>query len=60
MLADSLTSVLVSLVLDKWFNQTLCVSYFTELVLGSFGDGPVNKCRHYMLAILIGLLRDFL
>ena len=43
--------------MDKWFKQTLRVSYFTELVLGSFGNGPVNKTRHFVLDILLGLLR---
>ena len=46
------------LVLDQWFNQTLCVRYFPELVSVSFGNGPVNKIRHYFLSIILGLLRD--
>ena len=31
--------------------------YCTEFILGSFGDGLVNKIRHDMLAIILGLLR---
>ena len=37
--------------------QTLHVSYFTEGISGSFGNGPVNKSKHYLLDIIIGLLR---
>ena len=33
----------VSLVIDQLLNQTLCVSYFTDLVLGSFGNWSVIK-----------------
>ena len=58
MLANSLTLSGVHLVLDQRFKQTLCVSYFTEMVLGLFGNGPVNKSIHYVLSILLGLLRD--
>ena len=47
----------VYLALGQWFNQTLCVSHFNELILGSFGNIPVNKSRHYVLYILPGLLR---
>ena len=28
------------------------------MILGSFCDGPVNKKKHYELAMLLGLLRD--
>ena len=48
----------VYLVLWKWLYLTLCVRLFSELILGSFGDGQVNKSRHYALAILLVLLRD--
>ena len=58
MLANSLTWLGVHLVLDQLFNQTLCVCYFTELILGLFGNGPVNKIIHCVLAILLGLFRD--
>ena len=47
------------LVLLQWFNQTLWVSYFTELVSGSLSIGPVNKIRHYVLAILLVQLRYY-
>ena len=56
MLADLRNLLGVTLVLNKVFKQTLCFGYFTELILGSFGNGPVNKSRHYVLAILLGLL----
>ena len=46
------------MVFDQRFKQTLGVSYFTEMILGSNVNGPVNKIRHYVLAILPGLLRD--
>ena len=55
-LADLTNLLGVTLVLNKGFKQTLCFGYFTELILGSFGNGPVNKSRHYVLAILLGLL----
>ena len=58
MLATSLIWSGVHLVLNKLFNQTTRDSYFTEISLGSFGNVPVNKSRHYVLAILLGLLRD--
>ena len=57
-LADLLTWFGINLVMEKWFNQTLCVSYFTELILGSFGYGPVNKSRHYVLDNQPDLLGD--
>ena len=57
---DHLLSLLwVHLVLDKWFKQTLCVKYFTELFLGSFDNVPDIKTRHYLLAIILGLMRDY-
>ena len=56
-LSDYLSLLVVHLVLVQWFRQTLCVSYFTELVFGSFGNRQVNKSRHYVLAIPIGLFR---
>ena len=58
MLANSLTLLGVNLVLDQLFKHILLVSYFTEFIWGSFGDRPVNRSRHYFLAMLIGLLRD--
>ena len=39
--------------IEKRFNETPCVSYLTEFILGSFGNEPVNKRRHYVLSILI-------
>ena len=56
MLAYSLTSLGVHLLFDEWCKQTLWFSYFTETVLGSLDNGSVNKIRHYVLAILVGLL----
>ena len=43
------------MVIDKLLNHTLCVSYFTELILGIFGSLPVNSelSRHFWLAILL-------
>ena len=58
MLDNSLTLLEVHLVLDKLFQQTLHVSYFNEIILGSFGHGLVNKSIHYVLAILPSLFRD--
>ena len=46
------------MVLDQWFMHTLCVRYFTELRSGPFDNRSVNEIKHYLLAILIGLLRD--
>ena len=60
MLASSMTWLGVHLVLDHLFKQTLCVRYFTEMILVSFGNEPVNISRYYVLAILIGLLGDIL
>ena len=57
-LANSLVFIGVTLVLYHLFNHTLCVRYFTELILGSFGNVTVNKIRHCVLAILLGLFRD--
>ena len=53
MLTNSVTWLGAHLVLDKWFNHTLCVGYFTEIIPGSFGNGPVIKIRHCILDILI-------
>ena len=36
----------------------ICVSYFSDLILGSFGNEPLNKSRHYVLLILLCLFRD--
>ena len=57
-LADLLIWSEVHLVSEFIFDQQLCVSYFNELILGSFGNEPVNKIRHYVLVILPCLLRD--
>ena len=35
------------------------VSYFTELFLGLFGNGPVGKIRYYVIAILLGVYGSF-
>ena len=55
MLASSLTGSWVHLALDHLFNQALYFSYFTEMVLGSYDNGPVNKILHYVLPIILGL-----
>ena len=55
-LSNSLAWLRVNLVLGQLFNQTLCASYFTELISGSFGNVPVNKIRHYVLDILLYFL----
>ena len=47
------------MVLDQWFKQTLCDSYFTEWISDLFGNGLVNKIRYYVLAILLGLFSDY-
>ena len=47
------------MVLDQRFKPTLCVSYFTELISGSFGNVPEEKSRHYVLAILLDVFRDY-
>ena len=46
------------LLLDQLFNKKLWVSYFTETILDSFYNEQVNENRHYLLAVLLGLLRD--
>ena len=28
------------------------------MILGSFGNEPVNKIRHYVLAVILGSLKD--
>ena len=33
----------VHLLIDQLLNQTLCFSYFTELIWGTFDIGPVIK-----------------
>ena len=48
----------VHLVLAKWFKHKICVIYFTETISGSFGNEQVNKIRHYVLPIILGLIRD--
>ena len=58
MLANELTWSGIYMILDQWFKQILCVIYFTELFLGSFVNIPINNCRQYLLAILLGLFRD--
>ena len=49
---------MVTLVLYQWFKKNLRVRHFSKLILGSFDNGPVNKSIHYVLAILLYLLRD--
>ena len=58
MLANSLTKSVLSLSLGKLFKQTLCISYITELIPGSWGYEQVIKIKHYVLSILHGLLSD--
>ena len=52
-----MTTLGISSVLDKGFKQALCASNFDEFISATFCDGPVNKIRHYGLALLLGLLR---
>ena len=56
--ANSLNWSGLHAVFDHKFNQTLCVSYFTECISGSFGNGQVNKSRHNGFDIILGLLGD--
>ena len=58
MLANTLTWLGLTLLLYHILNQTLWVRYFTEMVLVSLGNATVNKSSHYLLYILLGLLRD--
>ena len=58
MLVNSLTLSGVNLVFEKWLNQTLYVSYYAKMILWSNGNGPVNKSIHYVIYILLSLLRD--
>ena len=55
-LKNSLTWSGVPMVLDQWFNQTLGVSYFMEIVLVSFGGVKVNRIRDYVVDILLGCI----
>ena len=57
-LANSLTWLGVHLLFHQWFNQTLCVSYYTEMILGSNEIGPVNKIRQNELAILLDVFMN--
>ena len=40
----------VELVINQWLKQTLCVSYLTDLIWGTFGTGPVTKADTMCLA----------
>ena len=51
-LENSLTLLGINMLLGQCFMQTLCFSYFTELILGSFGNGTVNKSTQYVLETL--------
>ena len=59
MLDHLLTWSEVPMVLDQWFKQTICVSYFTDLSLGSFDNEKDNEIRHYVLAVILGVLWDY-
>ena len=41
--ASLLSEIWVKSVMDQWLKQTLCISYFTELILGTIDNGPVIK-----------------
>ena len=43
MLANLMSWLGLHLVIEKWFNQKLCVIYFTKIHLGFFTIWPVNK-----------------
>ena len=57
MLANSLTWLGVHSVFDQLFDQTVYVSYFTDTIYCSNGNEQVNKSRHYVLDIILDLLR---
>ena len=58
LLTTLLTWLGVHLVICQYFEQTLCVSYYTETILCSKHDGPLNKIWQYVLANLPSLLMD--
>ena len=58
-LANSLTLSRVHLLLDQWFIWEICVSYFTKVILGSFGNVQVSTSRHYLLYVLMSLFREY-
>ena len=43
MLSVLLSEFLVNLVNNQWLIKTVCIGYFSELILGTFGNFPVNK-----------------
>ena len=53
-----MTSLGVNSVFYQWFIQTLCVGHYTNLISAWFVNGTVNKIRHYVLAVLLGLFRE--
>ena len=55
-LANSLTWLGIYLILDQGFNNTLFVSYFTELISVLFCGLPVNKRRNDELDFLTGFV----
>ena len=57
-LANSLASLGLHMVFEQWYNNTICVRYYTDMISGSFGNGRVNKISQYALVILLGLLSD--
>ena len=46
----------VQYVFEQWWNQTLCDSYFTDMILGLFDNWPVTKsdtvCKLFYLVDL--------
>ena len=44
--------------MERLFNHTISVGYFTEMILGLFGNGLVNKTRHDVFPLFLGLFRD--
>ena len=57
MLSNSLSSFGISLVIETWSKQTLCVSYFNKIYSISFVIWAVKKCRHYELANSLSMFR---
>ena len=45
MLYIFLGQIWVNSIIDQWLKQTLCVSYFTKLIWGTFGIGPSFRVR---------------
>ena len=49
--------IMDNLVFNQLFKNSLCIIYLNKIVVGLFVNEPMNKGRHYVLAIIPGLLR---